>query len=343
MNFRSKVLYTALTASIACNAGGLVWYLRQRTSSLNIPTELTQSTQEQDQNISQYKFLSQRLFRENRNDIFINFVPLRQAMRDAVAKMTAKTSVYFEYLPSGSSIGINSTDEIPMASLVKIPTVMTIYDKMAQGKTRKDFLLRMRPQDIDQKYGTFWKEGVGARLSVEDAIKKTIVDSDNTTTRMLNALLTPDDILNMFNQLDINIVMENNKVIPYISAKSYSSILKSLYLSTFLEKDQSNEILNLLSQNESKEGLHGGVDDQIKVAHKTGVIERVDGTNIYNDCGIVYAPKRPYILCILVNGNEEEIAKKQIASLSTMVYGYIKAVNSGSALNIATSSATPSE
>ena len=69
--------------------------------------------------IENYPFLSKRIFTESQNDILINFTPLRQAVRDYVAKQNTEIGVYFEYLPSGTSIGVNDQLEVNIASQLK--------------------------------------------------------------------------------------------------------------------------------------------------------------------------------------------------------------------------------
>jgi len=274
-----------------------------------------------------YPFISRRIFRESKNDIFINFMPLRQAIRDYISKQEDKIMLYFEYLPSGSTIGVNNDEEIEMASLAKLPTVMAIYDKIAKQQLKKDQILTLDETQIDKAYGSFWKQGVGTTISLDDAIEKTLIESDNTTHRMLYDLLSLEDKVNMFSQLDIRIELKNNALYSYITAKSYASILKSLYLSTYLTNEASNEILAQMSQSIFHDDLEAGVDGDVLVSHKTGNLERTDGPDVSNDCGIVYLPKRPYTICILIYGEDDEKVKEHMKYLSKMTYEYVKQVN----------------
>mgnify|MGYP001561090754 CR=1 FL=1 len=73
---------------------------------------------------SEYPFLAKRIFVEDPNDMIINFVPLRQQLRDYVAASDFRIGVFFEYLPTGTSIGINEKEEFFRASLVKSPLIM---------------------------------------------------------------------------------------------------------------------------------------------------------------------------------------------------------------------------
>lgn len=277
--------------------------------------------------LQEYPFLSYRIFRENPNDIFVNFMPLRESLREYVRNQNNAVSVYFEYLPSGSSVRINDETEVRLASLIKLPTIMAVYDKINRGEITRDQVLTLREEHIDPVYGDFWKKGVGAEITVEEAIRLSLVDSDNTSSRMLYDLLTPEEELRLFLQLDTRAEMENGKTVPYMTTKSYSSILKSLYFANYLPNELSNEVLSILSESSFDSGIEAGVDSSIKVAHKMGILHSDTTTNVYNDCGIIYFPKRPYLLCIFVQGEDDALAFTSMQYISRMVYGYIHEVN----------------
>jgi hypothetical protein len=59
----------------------------------------------------------------------------------------------------------------------------------------------------------------------------------------------------------------------------------------------------------------------IPVAHKFG--ERTGfagGVKQLHDCGIVYYPKNPYLLCIMTRGTDFTKLESTIAAVSKMVY-----------------------
>lgn len=270
-----------------------------------------------------FTYLSRRIFTEHKNDIFINFVPLRIALRDYVSAQQVRISMYFEYLPSGSTIGINDSDEYAMASLVKVPTVMAVYKKIAEGELHKDQMLTVKTEDINQNFGTFWQQGVGAQITLQEAIEKTLIDSDNTTHNMLYNLLSIEDRRDIYSDLDIFFSANG----PFVSAKSYSSILKNLYLSLYLSNADSNEILTYLSRSSYNTYLRAGVDSTVPFAHKMGVLNTVNGERISSDCGIVYLPQRPYVLCVLIFSEEAAPVETHMKYISRIIYEYISKIN----------------
>lgn len=272
----------------------------------------------------QYPYLSKRIFTENQNDILINFTPLRQAMRDYVSKQNDKIGVYFEYLPSGTSIGVNDQMEVRIASLIKIPIVIAAYKKIEEGKLDLNKSMTIDQDDLDQSFGQLWQRGAGAKLTVDKAVNLMLVESDNTAARVLTDELPEFAIESVFDSLDIP--KEREDSIAVISPKSYTSILRSLYLSSSLSRDNSNRILEILTKTNFTDKLPAGVPEEVKVAHKIGIHDQNSEHPVYSDCGIVYIPNRPYSLCIMTKDVDENTSRQHIRLLSKMVYGYVASV-----------------
>lgn len=95
-----------------------------------------------------------------------------------------------------------------------------------------------------------------------------------------------------------------------------------LYNSTYLPRESSQEILTFLSHSSFTAGLVAGVPDTTTVAHKFGERAIDPGQNIsqLHDCGIVYVPRQPYILCVMTQGYDYDELAKVIAEVSRRTY-----------------------
>ncbi|MES3006032.1 MAG: serine hydrolase [Patescibacteria group bacterium] len=277
-----------------------------------------------------YPYLSKRIFAINPNDVIVNFIPLREALKDYVEKQDGKVGVYFEYLPSGTSIGINDKEEIKLASLSKVPIAMSILKKIERGQMSLDDMLVIEKKHLNQKFGNLWKKGEGTSISINELIRYALVESDNTAYDLLFDQLTGKEINEVYEGLDIPIGTEEEEdLYPIVSPKNYSSIFRSLYLSSFLRAEDSNYILKLLTQSKFNDKLRAGVPEEILISHKIGVFTRIDNSrNVFIDCGIIYVPERPYIICAFVQDTDEQ-AQKHISHISKIIYGYIAKVKGG--------------
>ena len=308
-----KTLLIILTISIVLNLI-LAYYIW--LGNLGKPSNVKEANQN-------YSYLSKRIFAEDQNDLLINFINLRTPLRQYVGSQKDKIGVYFEYLPSGTSIGVNDQLEVPIVSLVKVPIIMAVYEQIEKGFIKKDQVLTIKEENIDKKFGTLWKKGEGTKITVEKAIRLSLIESDNTASSLLLSLV-PGSIDRVFDSLDIPKETENKYHV--ISPKNYSSIFRSLYLSSYLSRQSSNEILDILTQTIFNDKIAAGVPQEIRTAHKIGVLNSADSlVTIYSDCGIVYVPRRPYALCIFVEGDEEK-AREYMQFISKMAYSYMIAV-----------------
>src|SRR5581483_5501658 len=102
-----------------------------------------------------------------------------------------------------------------------------------------------------------------------------------------------------------------------VSSRGYTSLLKCLYLSCYLSKDDSQTILDTMTQSAYTKRIVAGIDDpSVKVAHKFGTSR---STGSESDCGIVYLPNRNYALCMLI-ATDPATADQKISQVSKIIY-----------------------
>jgi beta-lactamase class A len=267
-----------------------------------------------------YPLLSKRILQEFPQDVLINFLALRMSLKQQVAPYGSSFGFYFEYLPTGTSIGVNEKDEFHAASLFKVPVIMAYYHLKERTHKTDDPTITLTHDMLDSEFGDLWKKGEGYKLSASEAIKLALTESDNTAAKAIVPFVTDQDFNSVYEALDIDLHADQKGA--YVSAKSYASILKALYFSSVLTKDSSEEILDLLTKTKFPDKMVAGVPDDIVVSHKIGNFEDKDGKEGFRDCGIVYAPRRPYMLCMFSVG-DEQTAKERMQAVSKTVYDYV--------------------
>ena len=279
------------------------------------------SAEQLKKNRAAHPLLSPRVFVENPNDILINFVPLRKQLEKKFSGLPEGTqySFYFEYLPSGTSMRIGDDNELIAASLIKVPLVMNLYRAAELGKTSLDRTITLTESDLDGTYGSLWEKGAGTKLTLHQLARLALEESDNTAAHAIyshiDGMLEESD--QSLAQLDIDQNLQNGQAI--INAKSYASVLKSLYYASYVSRQSSNEILTYLTHSTEHERLTKKLPSTVKVAHKNGVYNQVWSES---DCGIVYAPKRPYALCIMLGLPEHE-SNTFMADVSKQIFDYV--------------------
>lgn len=238
-----------------------------------------------------------------------------------------EASVYFRDLSSGPTLGLNEHTKFAPASLLKVPALLTylsiaedqpeLLEKNLTFHKKKELIL---DQDIVPKNTI--KENIP--YTINELLKYMIVYSDNNAYFVLLQYLAQshpnrNPLLDTFK--DLGIIDPSDPSEETITIKSYASIFVQLYNATFLkEKESSEKALELLANTDFKEGIVAGIPHNIKVAHKFGERVLQDGPKQLHDCGIVYYPKNPYLLCIMTRGQDFNKLPGIISAISKMFY-----------------------
>ncbi len=269
----------------------------------------------------QFPLLAPRILTDKPTDVLINFLPLRTSLNQYVAPFGDTFALYFEYLPTGTSIGINGTTDFPAASLIKVPGVMAYYRQLEDnGMSIDNQIVTIQEKEIDKGFGTLWMRGVGSSINLNEAVRLALVESDNTASYVIADHVSQKSFHEVYEGLDIDLTKKDGVI--NISAKSYTSILKALYFASVLSKEHSQVILTMLSQTNFGDKLVAGVPQNVTVAHKIGIY----GDQLFQDCGIMYVPDRPYALC-MISQAPEDVTRTRMKEVSRMIYTYVAGVN----------------
>lgn len=278
------------------------------------------STAEQAAN---YPLLAKRLFLEDPNDAIINFSQLREQINTYMTQNNLKGGLYFEYLPTGTSVRIAGDEEQVAASLMKLPVVMELYRAAELGRINLDTTVALKQEWLDPAFGDLYKQGAGYKLTLREAAKLALTKSDNTAIAAIldstKDLLKTDE--NVISSLDVAFVRDD-KLLLSISARSYASFLKCLYFSCYLTKDSSQQILNFMTESDFNNRLRSTIPENVKIAHKIGNYSNTT----QSDCGVVYVEKRNYVLCAMLQVSDTNEGNKHIADISKIAYDYVNGI-----------------
>lgn len=229
-------------------------------------------------------------------------------------------SVYFRDLNNGPSFGINENNKFAPASLLKVP-LMIAYLK--QSETDSELLNKK----IEYKGVHNLSENLpeadnlkpGESYDVNDLIYRMIAYSDNLSFELLLNNINQDSIKKVHQDLDL-IYPDSNTPEDYISVKSYAGLFRVLYNSTYLNRETSEKALNYLTKSDFHLGIEAGVPKNTVVALKFGVRDIQADVMQMHDCGIVYDLKKPYLLCIMTKGSDQNKLIQIIKDVSELVY-----------------------
>jgi len=252
---------------------------------------------------------------------------LKNSIDGYINQLTVKNSVtsvavYYRDLNNGPWFGINQHDVFAPSSLLKVPVMMAYYRMAESNPAILDKKIKYATQPdgvISQNFQTQNPIVLGQTYTVEQLIESMIVGSDNVALRLLEDNIDNQKIDQV--TIDLGITTATNSTPDdFMDVQEYSTLFRVLYYSTYLNKDYSEKALQLLSQAEFKQGLVSNLPKNILIAHKFGEREVGNGTHQLHDCGIVYYPDHPYLICVMTKGPGFNDLATTIQQISSKIY-----------------------
>ncbi len=230
-------------------------------------------------------------------------------------------AVYFRDLNNGPWFGVNEHESFSPASLLKLPVMLAYYKKSEKSPELLQKKVRYEAKDplLHQNITPTNSIEKGKDYTIDDLIERMMIYSDNGALTLLEDNIEPALIDRITLDLGVETATEATPE-DFMSVKGYSGLFRILYNASYLEKNLSEKALEILSRTEFTKGIVSGVPKSIKVSHKFGERELSDQVKQLHDCGIVYHPQSPYLLCIMTRGGDIPTLERIIAKISSVTF-----------------------
>jgi len=261
----------------------------------------------------------------------IKMKQLKKEVKEKIKKFPGKVGLVIYETGTGKKIGINTDEVFESASLVKIPIMLEVYNRMRDGKITEDDLVMLRDYHKVGGSGVLKNRKSGTKWKVSKLIELMIEESDNTATDMLIELLGMKAIEKSAKEHGMKDTTLRRKIYAFeeidrgkdnlTTPQDMFLILKELYEGEKIESKYRAKMLNILKGQKRNDIIPRHLPKNVECAHKTGGLA---GT--LHDCGIVYPARgNPYILVLMSkNVADEELAKDIFADISKMVHRHLK-------------------
>jgi beta-lactamase class A len=280
-----------------------------------------------------YRFINPLLECDASEASFLELKPFNDKINAVVADRTKSSavnyiSVYFRDLNNGPWFGVNEQETFSPASLLKVPLAMSYFKWSESDPSIMNRVYTFKADNTLPSVEQFVKPSQvlenGKSYSVKELISRMLIYSDNYAQHVLVDNMNVDVFKKVYTDFGLQVPDAQNPD-TLISVKIYAGFFRVLFNASYLSKDDSEMILKLLASSDYKDGLVAGVPGGTPVAHKFG--ERgLMGTSArqLHDCGIVYYPGRPYLLCVMTRGTDYNALKDSIQNISSLVYSEVK-------------------
>lgn len=315
-----------MLAVFFCLGGLLGFFIRKTPLNMPLANPPTRSVR-----AGGYQFINPLLDFDSPQSTFVELKPFKDKIAAFVNQANSQSdhidfvAVYFRDLNNGPWFGVNEQASFSPASLLKVPLMMAYY-KLAEsdsGVLQKK--IAVTAADIQpvvpnqQTIAPSVRLEVGKSYSVDELVNQMIIYSDNDASQLLIENIDPKKLVQIYNDFGIELP-DAEAAGTQVDVKTYAGFFRILFNASYLSKQTSEKALKLLSQVEFKDGLVAGVPGNVVVAHKFGEREAEGSQQQLHDCGIVYYPNHPYLLCIMTRGNDIHELTKLISDTSRQVY-----------------------
>jgi beta-lactamase class A len=233
-------------------------------------------------------------------------------------------SVYFRDLESGPIFGINEYADFAPASLLKLPLAL-VYFVVAESQPdllSRKLIYNAQKSEPEQAFAASEHLVPETPYSIEELLRAMIINSDNQAYTMLYEYMDmygPKDIIKN-TYLEFGILAPEDGSDKIISVRRYASLFRALYNGSIINIRDSEKLLSWLSMSTFTSGLAAGVPSEVKVSHKFGERAYSESEKQLHDCGIIYYPENPYLLCIMTEGRDYAVLLEVIKQISGTIY-----------------------
>lgn len=237
-----------------------------------------------------------------------------------------RTAVYVKDLQRGYEWAYHAEDLFPAASLIKLPIMVGVFEKIQRGQLSLYSKLKLRRTTRMGGSGSLKWQRDGTQYTVRYLLEKLIKESDNTAMLLLLDEVGIGFLQQYFPQMglvytEINsdgLRLDSNGVRTenYTTAREMGAVLERIYRGELVNGFASELMLDILKRKRARTRLAKHLPPGWQIAHKTGLLRRS-----CHDAGIVFSPNGDYVLVVLTGRVDSyPAAKELIARLGKTTY-----------------------
>lgn len=246
--------------------------------------------------------------------------------QEKASKKVGNIALYFRDLENGPVFGVNESDDFVPASLLKLPVALAFLNEAETNLTilseKIIYQAKYNTQYDTQNINPSNRLELGRSYTIKELLEYMLKYSDNTAYDLLENYQfsnRPGNLEAIY--LELGILSPQDHFDAIVDVRQYAALFRILYNVSYLNSSLSEMLLGWLSESEFDDGIVAGVPRGTVVANKFGERGMPDGTVQLHDCGIVYYPNNPYLLCVMTKGGSNFTALSDIiATISRTIY-----------------------
>ena len=247
---------------------------------------------------------------------------LQSVVADSLKDTDGAYGIMIKNLKTGETFGYNENKMFKTGSLYKLWIMAETYDQIQQGKVKEDEDLSEDVSVLNDKFNIASEDAEltdgTIELTVADALNQMITISHNYAALLLTErirLSTVDSFLKKYGFSNSTVGIHG--AAPTTTASDIALFFEKLYQGQLANKESTDEMIELLKNQQLNNKLPKYLPPQTTIAHKTGELD-----SFSHDAGIVYTKQGNYIIVILSDTKNPPAAEEKIADISQQIYNY---------------------
>jgi beta-lactamase class A len=240
---------------------------------------------------------------------------------------------------TGATLRYNADRWFHAASTIKVAILAGVYAAIHEGRWPPHARLHVRNRFFSAADGSLFRvsperdansevhAAIGKMMRIRELAHHMITTSSNLATNLLLDLVGLETVQGVLDHyridgIDFRRGVEDERAFAAgisnrVTANGLVSLLRVIEEEKVFSPELSREMLDILHQQEFRNGIPGKLPREVRVAHKTG-----DISTVAHDAGIVYPRNRkPYIVAILTEWTPDTTKRTAtIASVSHQIY-----------------------
>lgn len=238
---------------------------------------------------------------------------LRAKLQEAVSGFNGNIGIYVKNLRTGKTVSINADTIFPTASIVKVPILLGIMDKIQRGELQYDSSLTYKDSLLYEGSDILGSFKSGEKILLKKVILLMLTTSDNTASLWLQSLAGKGTRINeILESLGLKSTRvnsrtpgrENNRT-QYgwgqTTPAEMGTILEKIYRNEIFSAAACERMMRCLGRNywDEDEAI-SQIPPTIEVFSKNGCVNASRSEVL-----LVNAPHNPYIFCIFTKNNKD--------------------------------------
>jgi beta-lactamase class A len=239
---------------------------------------------------------------------------LQAKLQDAIAGYNGSIGIYVKSLKTGKIVMINADTIFPTASIVKVPIMVGIMDKIHKGELAYDSSLVYKDSLLYAGSDILGSFKTDEKIALKKVMMLMLTTSDNTASLWLQSLAgTGTRINEILDSLGLKDTRVNSRTPgresfraiyqwAQTTPKEMGTLFEKIYRGEVFSAQACERMMRCLGRNywDENEAI-SQIPPTIEVFSKNGCVNASR-----SEAMIVNAPNNPYVFCIFTKNNKDQ-------------------------------------